>query len=120
MLLLPDGHRLLEAVDSPFASRDRLRAMWARNGHDYRRLSNVESTCAVRHRHPRLRPPLANLVADFPHLRLGHFRVGLVVEACDGAAARVVAHHTRESADRSRPLVRHRRLHTPRVEWIRR
>src|SRR5262245_13075470 len=72
VLLLPDGHRLLEPVDPPFARGDRLLAMRRRHGDHHRGLTDVEAAGAVHHRHARLGPPVGDLVGDLAHLRRGH------------------------------------------------
>jgi hypothetical protein len=111
-------HRLLEAVDPPLAGCDRLRTVRAGNRHDHRRLTDLEPARAVRHRDPRLRPPLRDLLADLAHLSGGHLGVRLVVEVRHRAAARDVAHHPGERADRARTFVCDRRLQPPRIERI--
>src|ERR1700692_2974948 len=62
VLLLPDGHSLLQPVDPPLAGGDRLCPVRARNRDDDGRLADLQPASAMRHRHPRLGPLLRDLV----------------------------------------------------------
>src|SRR5665213_2969403 len=68
------------------------------------------------HRHARFRPFLLDLTGNLFHLGRGHLGVGLVFEMRDRAAARGLADHARERADRAGALMCDSSLHPARIQ----
>src|SRR6058998_2926130 len=109
VLLLPDRHDRLELVDGGARRCERGVAMRRPRGDDDRDLADGEVADAVVHDETQRRVLGLETSRDLTHLRLGHLRIGLVLEMRDHLPAAAVAHRAEEHDDAAESRVAHRR-----------
>src|SRR5688572_10558288 len=106
VLFLPHGDGALEGVDGVAAGVEGIAAMRRRDGDEDGRLADVQAARAMQDGHTAdTGPPGTQRLTDLAHLDLGHRRVRLVLEKFHGPAVRLVAHHSGEDHEATRPRV---------------